>query len=1064
MPSIVSTFCANFMLELRLTLRRPTVYIATALLFTYWSIFSSRLNMDPNFWGPKGGVFANAPVVIYFIFATQAFVTFLFVPLIMGNGPLREQKASLTHAWLATPMRPVVALWGRYWAAFFVLALGTLIASSGVLLSPYLRMALGKTQGLSFGPVPYLHVLHAWSFIILPTLFFASSFVFWLVVHFRRASAAIAATLILVLGAVISHYFGKTMHFDALWLVDPTAFHAVHRSVSYWTIEQRNHALLPLTDLFLANRAIWLGVGLLVSMAVSRSFKTERYAQSPGPTRATKPPAHLHDQASVPPTTKEATPLRLTPQKIRAAQLAIRLRTELKRLGTEPLFNAILIVFLLWLLGQNLGALELEFVKAPAQANLLMTARRGLWMLVFYFVPYVTASTIFFERDMPGGEYLDALPVPDWVQWLPKIMALALYCALFPLLVLLASLLTQFGYAEMSFDWGAYAQILTTSYYPHLLQFVFASFAISLLCPSRAVAYAATMLALYASIFGYETANLDSELGLQMYEAMLVWSPFDGLGAYAEKALFKSLFWLSVSTLWLVLATAFWKRGQRKRRPKSASPLRVGCALLLVVASLLSARFVHQQNLAWERSRLRPNSDLARARYERALAQFRDIPSPKFGPIELNLQLEPDKASYRYDWRAPLAAGSLPLNSKLFVQTPTYDQTTVRRDTTPLEPTHSFPEFGAEIFSLDGSSIVQDAEQISVQSSHRFSGQPKKRKRPLGVLENGSYLSQNALPRFEYAPEVKLDTDLIRSAFQLSPRQGRAPAEEATQRDCPWSHQRGSWKTTLSTSTDQIAVAPGKLVQSWEKDGRSFAQYQSEHADCSFFAFASARYQTRSVNWDITPQNNINARVLYLKGSEDQAEQIEAIARRALTRLSKILGPYPYSSLQIVQVRNDADLGIAPANTLFLREHEAWSLRLEAPEDEHQRLYYISFRLTQHWLHNQLAPANTAGKGFFTQAMPAFLAHAWLEELFGEAWLSRKYLHRAMRRYFWYHGTHTATERPVIASPSIEHIHDYKGALALRAFAHLHGPEPIYQQLRSLLANKNAKRSPQADS
>lgn len=444
MPSILSTLFTNIVFEARSTLRRPTYYIATTLLFIYWSLFSSRLNMDPNFWGPKGGVFANAPVVIYFILATQAFVTFLFVPLLLGTGPLREQRALLLETWLASPMRPVIALWGRFLAAFSLLAAGTLIASSGILLSPYLRLALGKTPGLELGPTPWLHLLHAWGVIILPTLFFSSALVYWLVVLTRRSSAAIAATLVLVLGAVISHYFGKTMHFEALQLVDPTAFHAVHRSVAYWSIQQRNHDFLPITDLLFANRALWLLVGLLISSFVSLTFRTSRYAfGSRRHKKGQKTPAHEQDRDSEQETSTELFPSAAT--KMRGAQFFARLKTELARLRREPLFNAILLIFFLWILGQNIGALELEFIKVPANAELLLTARRGLWMLVFYFVPYVTAASIFFEKTLPGSEYLDALPVPDWMQWLPKLASLVIYCAVFPLLVFFCELLHPVG-------------------------------------------------------------------------------------------------------------------------------------------------------------------------------------------------------------------------------------------------------------------------------------------------------------------------------------------------------------------------------------------------------------------------------------------------------------------------------------------------------------------------------------------------------------------------------------------------------------------------------------------
>lgn len=566
------------------------------------------------------------------------------------------------------------------------------------------------------------------------------------------------------------------------------------------------------------------------------------------------------------------------------------------------------------------------------------------------------------------------------------------------------------------------------------------------------------MLALYASIFGYETSNLESELGLQMYESMITWSPFDGLGAYTSKVLFKSFFWLCVSGAFVALATAFWKRGHGRRTNELHQTPRAIVLLLLGSASLWSARVVHQENLAWERSRLRPQNHAMRASYERALSQYQDLRAPTFEDMHLDLALRPESSSYDYRWSAPILQQSFETESTLFVQTPIHDQCEVRLDNTRLQPKHAYPELGAQIFQISENKTRQLLSTLSISATHQFEGQPKKRNHPLGVITNGTYLSQKSIPTLSYEAEVELDSDLIRASHQLPPRT-RSSLQDPPGHDCPLSGRRQRWSIEISTSLAQQAIAPGKLEKTWTQDGRQHFLYRSEHLDCSEFAFASADYQTLSSTWTIAPNRLLQGEVKYLAGYETQAHQIEKAVGRALTRLSSILGPYPYSSLKVVQVRNDADLGVSPANILFLREQEAWSLRLEEQKDEHQRLYYITTRLAQHWLHNKLAPANAPGKGLFIEGIPTFLAYTWLGELFGESWLQKKYLRRAMRRYFWYHGTHTSVEEPIVTSPLLEHIHVYKAALALRVAAlalrvaaRSIGSEKMHSILRSLLS------------
>lgn len=51
-----------------------------------------------------------------------------------------------------------------------------------------------------------------------------------------------------------------------------------------------------------------------------------------------------------------------------------------------------------------------------------------------------------------------------------------------------------------------------------------------------------------------------------------------------------------------------------------------------------------------------------------------------------------------------------------------------------------------------------------------------------------------------------------------------------------------TFKAVISTPVDQIAVAPGALVDSWEEGGRRFVRYAVAMPMMPFFAIVSARY------------------------------------------------------------------------------------------------------------------------------------------------------------------------------------------------------------------------------
>lgn len=1076
MPFSLTNFFANARLEFRSQLRRPTIYVTTALLFLYWVIFAARARINPNFWGPSGEVYCNAPVALYFLFATQSFVTFLFVPLAMGPGPLRELRAKLGESWLATPASPTTALWGRFFAAFVILAFSTLIASIGVLLSPYLSLALGHMTVLKVGPVPWLHLIYAWCTILVPTLFFASSFVFWLVVWTRRSSAAVVATVVLVLGAVISHYMGKTTHFDALQVIDPTAFHAVQRTVEYWSVEQRNHDFLPLTRLFWLNRLLWVGAGLALSGLATVTFRRSRFlfgSQSAwvgglgglgglGALSARKwfrrgsisprSPAVLEETSALDPASASAPVSRVQ-------QFGFRFRVELRQLLREPLYGAAFLFCLLWLWIYHYAWLKLQFVSWSATPDQLVVARKGLWMLVFHLVPFITASTVFYERNLSGWEHFDTLPIPNWLQWLPKLAALMVYCALFPLAVLLASLLTQALFQGGFAEGAAYLQVLLGSYYLYLLQFVVFSFVIALLCPSRAVAFGVTMLVLYVSVFLYESTMSGPELWLQMHETRFSWSTFDdGFGPYAAKVYSKGLFWLAASLAALSLATGFWKRGQLRRWDPRGWGVRVFVALIFAGgAGFLAQHFLAQSSM-WQRSRLRPSSAAQRAEYEKTLATFRGDVSPRLSSFDLEIDLEPERGRYHYFWRGRmqgLVDQAKPEGSaSLLVQANPGPDLEFRRDGQPLNATLAFPRWGA--WRYDWPKSRAPGGELSVRSQHEFIGYPRKRGKALGVVANGSYLGPEALPYFGYDPSLEIEIPVKRSLHGLGARVPEFSSErEALKlpRDCAWPGGAQEWKIQISTAKEQYAVAPGKLQKSWVEGERRYFIYASEAKDCGHMSMASARYEKLDSKWSPAAGPAVDLRVLFLQKHSEAAERVQQVVHQALSKLSEILGPYPYSALQVAETRHDAPLGVSPANVIWLRENEGWTTRVDRPEDEHDLRFYVAYRLAQHWMQNRVAPARAPGKGLFSAGIPAFLALEFLEDSFGEDWLQKKYLRRWMQDYFWYHGIYGTAETSVIASQGVEQIDLHKGSLALRAYAQALGRPKLYAKLRELLGS-----------
>src|SRR5258706_6093860 len=64
--------------------------------------------------------------------------------------------------------------------------------------------------------------------------------------------------------------------------------------------------------------------------------------------------------------------------------------------------------------------------------------------------------------------------------------------------------------------------------------------------------------------------------------------------------------------------------------------------------------------------------------------------------------------------------------------------------------------------------------------------------------------------------------------------------------EADWVH----FAATVSTSPDQIAIAPGYLKREWTENGRRYFRYEMDSPIFDFFAFLSARYAVKRDHWN----------------------------------------------------------------------------------------------------------------------------------------------------------------------------------------------------------------------
>src|SRR6056297_55993 len=103
-------------------------------------------------------------------------------------------------------------------------------------------------------------------------------------------------------------------------------------------------------------------------------------------------------------------------------------------------------------------------------------------------------------------------------------------------------------------------------------------------------------------------------------------------------------------------------------------------------------------------------------------------------------------------------------------------------------------------------------------------------------------------------------------------------------------------ESIISTSSDQIAVAPGSLLKEWEEDGRKFFHYKLDQPSLNFYTFMSARYEIAREK-----HNDIDIEIYYHPEHSINVPKMVDAVRMSLIYYEENFGPYYHKQARILE-------------------------------------------------------------------------------------------------------------------------------------------------------------------
>jgi hypothetical protein len=159
-------------------------------------------------------------------------------------------------------------------------------------------------------------------------------------------------------------------------------------------------------------------------------------------------------------------------------------------------------------------------------------------------------------------------------------------------------------------------------------------------------------------------------------------------------------------------------------------------------------------------------------------------------------------------------------------------------------------------------------------------------------------------PHIGYIEDVELQDRNKRRKYGLKPIERAKPPTDMQARMDNAISRESDWinlDTTVSTSADQIALAPGYLQREWTQNGRRYFHYKTTAPILGFWSYLSARYQVKKDTWKAADGTTIPIEIYYDAKHPYNVDRMIDGVKKSLDYFTKNFSPYQHKQVRILE-------------------------------------------------------------------------------------------------------------------------------------------------------------------
>ncbi len=835
----------------------------------------------------------------------------------------------------------------------------------------------------------------------------------------------------------------------------------------YWTVIEKNSLFITSSPIlsqgvFLYNRLLWIAVGLLALGAVWALFPMSveaLTARSQGRRAAKAEELELLEAQPVRSRVAARLPV-VHPAFNSANTLAQYL--SLTRLRLRNILRDIpywAIVALLVALGINNGYFAGRFAERNVWpvTYLMLQAVEGNATLFLYIVATLYAAELLWrERDTNFNGIHDALPMRESIDWLSRFSAIVIIELILLTVAMLTGIVMQTVLGYYHYEFLQYFKELYLVTFPQILTYTLLAFFIQTVVSNKFVGHG-ILIGLFVLMpilfsFGWEnTLYLVGQIPTYTYSDM------NGYGHFVPALFWSILYWFAIAAALGVVSVALSRRGSedslgaRARLALENAPRLAPLAVLfLLIAAGAGSWYFYNAHVLNEYLNSKARRHI-QADYERRFKEYETLLQPKVTAVDAVMNIYPDRRSFDGKVRITLQNKTNQAIAQIHLTDQKQSVSNVHFDR-PFRLLNSAPRDLYSIYALDRPLAPGETITLTSNVGHQSRGFRDGNELP-ELAYNGTFFDSDYFPYIGYNRNIELDDPRRRREEHLpllEEMAHRGDSVHSVNNIFPIDSDWVTYHTVVSTSPDQIVLAPGYLQREWQAGGRHYFEYSmgSTHV-LDFVAYISARYQVRKERYH-GPQGDVALEVYYDPAHSYDVDDMLASSRAGLDYYQRFFSPYQFAQYRILEFPRYRVFAQSFPNTVPYSEGIGFIGRVVKPTDIDFTYFVTAHELGHQWWAHQLIGADVEGSNMMSESLAEYSALQVMAHKYGRD-LMHRYLRHELDRYLRGRAGEVRHEPPLALVQREDYVWYQKGGQILYTLADYIGEDKLNLALHNFL-------------